>query len=349
MGSVAESMPSSKSRGWRAALTLVVLAPLIGEVLSGATRISFIFAFVPEMMVWGCGALIIRELVRRWGGGWTSVLLLGLGLSIAEEFIIQQTSLAPLPWPAIGANYGRLGGVNWIYFLFMLGYESVWVALVPIQITELIFADRRNERWLGTRGLIISAVIFVLGSFIAWAAWIKRARPIVFHAPNYTPPTTTILAGLLAIALLALAAYKASSTLRMPITSRTPPSPWIVAPAALVMGLPWYWLMALIFGSRSSLPFWIPIIMALTWAALAYLIVRYWTSSPQWRDIHRWALAFGATLVCMIAGFSDSSHWPRIDLIGKAILNVFAVIGLLVLAGRFERRRASTSQVPRIT
>ena len=90
---------SSKSRSLRAALALVVLAPLIGEVLSGATRISFVFVFVPEMMVWGCGTLIIRELVRRWNGGWNSILLLGLGLSIAEEFVIQQTSLAPLPWP----------------------------------------------------------------------------------------------------------------------------------------------------------------------------------------------------------------------------------------------------------
>jgi len=32
--------------------TLLLLAPLIGEVLSGATRLSFIFAFMPEIMVW---------------------------------------------------------------------------------------------------------------------------------------------------------------------------------------------------------------------------------------------------------------------------------------------------------
>ncbi len=204
---------SPQSRTWPAALTLVLLAPFIGEVLSGSTRLSFIFAFVPEVMVWGFGALIIRELVRRWGAGYLSLLLLGLGLSIAEEFIIQQTSLAPLPWPAASANYGRHGGVNWIYFLFMLGYESVWIVLVPVQIAELIFADRRNVTWLRTRGLIASAVIFVLGSFIAWAAWIKRARPIVFHAPNYTPPALTILAGLLAITVLALAAYLISRTI----------------------------------------------------------------------------------------------------------------------------------------
>src|SRR5277367_2952830 len=60
---------------------LIVLAPGIAEVLSGATRMSVIFVLVPEMMVWGCGALLIREAVRRWGGGSTSMLLMGLGLS----------------------------------------------------------------------------------------------------------------------------------------------------------------------------------------------------------------------------------------------------------------------------
>ncbi|MFZ0038427.1 MAG: hypothetical protein WAK91_13445, partial [Candidatus Acidiferrales bacterium] len=163
-------LPAPKLSAWgRVAppVALILLAPLIGEVLSGATRMSFIFALVPEIMVWGCGALIIRETVRRWGGGWTSILLLGLALSVAEEFVIQQTSLAPLPWAAESPGYGRLWGINWVYFLFMLGYESVWIALVPIQLTELLFPERRNAPWLKRLGLIISGVVFVFGSYIA--------------------------------------------------------------------------------------------------------------------------------------------------------------------------------------
>ena len=107
-------------------VTLLLLSPVIGEVMSGSTRLSYIFALVPEIMVWGCGTLIIREVVRRWQGGWTSLLLLGFGLSVAEEFIIQQTSIAPLPWAGAASVYGRVWGVNWPYFLFMLGYEAVW-------------------------------------------------------------------------------------------------------------------------------------------------------------------------------------------------------------------------------
>ena len=46
--------------------TLVFLAPVIAEVLSGSTRTSILFVLIPEMMVWGVGALLCRELVRRW-------------------------------------------------------------------------------------------------------------------------------------------------------------------------------------------------------------------------------------------------------------------------------------------
>ena len=140
---------SNAARGTLApALALVALAPMIAEVLSGATRLSYIFVLIPEMMVWGCGALLIREVVRRWNAGGTSLLLLGLALSVAEEFIIQQTSLAPLPWLGSTPVYSRQWGVNWLFFLFMLGYESVWVVVVPVQLTELIFPERRNDLWL---------------------------------------------------------------------------------------------------------------------------------------------------------------------------------------------------------
>src|ERR1700727_178034 len=140
--------------------TLLLLAPFIAEVLSGSTRLSFLFVLIPEVMVWGCGALLCRELVRRWRAGATSLLMLGLALSIAEEFIIQQTSIAPLPFPGANANFGRYYGVNWLYLLFMLGFESLWVVLVPVQVVELVFPDHREQPWLRKRGLIATCIAF---------------------------------------------------------------------------------------------------------------------------------------------------------------------------------------------
>ena len=88
------------------------------------------------------------------------MLLLGLALSIAEEFIIQQTSLAPMPFPGSHPEYGRIWGVNLVYLLFMLGYESVWVVLVPVQLTELFFPVGLHSPGCGNVGLLWRAWCF---------------------------------------------------------------------------------------------------------------------------------------------------------------------------------------------
>src|SRR5262249_51899725 len=159
-------------------------------------------------------------------------------------------------------------------------------------------------------------VVFLLGAYIAWFAWIKRARPVVFHAPEYHPAMSTLLAGVIAIAVLAFAAYAIRRSGQT--TSDEPhtlPPAWVVLSAALVFGFPWYGLMALIFGRQTTSPFEIFMLLGVAWAAIVYWIIRYWASSPGWSDMHRWALNFGATLVCMIAGFSGSESWPRNDVI----------------------------------
>lgn len=317
------------------ALTLAVLAPAIAEVLSGSTRLSFLFVLIPEIMVWGCGALLIRELARRWRAGGLSLVLLGLALAVAEEWVIQQTSLAPLPW--VHTPYGRLWGVNWIWFLFMLAYEAVWVVLVPIQLTELIFRRRRNQRWLGKAGLIIATILFLLGSLLAWFLWTHVARPKTYHVPVYQPPALQILLGLLMIAGLVLAAYALRKAGAAPRPNRRVPPPWVAFTAALLLGVPWYALMAVLFGVRVAAPFWVPFLLGVIWAAIAWSLFFRWTSASGWTDIHRWALCFGAMLVIMGCGFLGSGSWPRADLVFKIVLNALAVLALLLLLRRLRQ------------
>lgn len=331
--------PPPRRGGGRAALTLAILSPLIAEVLSGATKFSVLFALVPEILVWGCGALVIRELVRRWRGGWTSTLLLGLGLSIAEEFVIQQTSVAPLPFPGALARYGRAWGVNWIYFLFMLGYESVWVVLVPVQVTELIFRGRGQVPWLRTRGLVIAAFLFLLGSRIAWYAWIKRVRPMIFHLPPYHPGALTIASGVFAIALLAILAYllRRVGTAKPNPAWGAPPA-WLVVVLGFALGCPFYALMGFVFAPKEPhVPFGLVMAGGVAWAALAYLLLGRMVHSASWTDMHRWALAFGATLLCMAGGFSGSATWKPIDFYGKVGLNLLAVVAFFMLMVRLRR------------
>ena len=144
---------------WAPALFLLVAAPLIAEVLPGATRMRSIFVLPIEMGIWGVGALFIREAVRRGGLGWRNMLLLGFALAIAEEFLIQQTSLATLVIEIQkGAPYARDFGVNWLYLLWALFYESVLVVMVPVALAELVFPARRDEGWVSTGGAIACTI-----------------------------------------------------------------------------------------------------------------------------------------------------------------------------------------------
>ncbi|MBI3477927.1 MAG: hypothetical protein HY010_19510 [Acidobacteria bacterium] len=321
-------------------VVLILLSPLVGEVLSGATRLSYMFAYLPEVMMWGCGTLLIREAVRRWHGDWTTMLPLGFALSVAEEFIVQQTSLAPLPFLGTTPMYGRVWGVNWIYFLFMLGFESVFITLVPVQIVELIFPKRRHEPWLRTRGIVIASVIFLLGAVIAWFLWVKIARIQVFHMPDYRPPMVTILIGLLAIVAMALASYALRGPRPAGGASHKAVSPALVLPVTMLLAFPWYILMALIFVPQ-PLALWIPVTGTIAWAAFTFFLLRRWVSADGWGEMHEWALSFGALLVCMIAGFLGSSLWPRIDLIAKIVLNGIAFGSMILLAIQIRRRSAA--------
>jgi hypothetical protein len=322
-------------------LLLLLFAPLSGEILSGATRLSYIFVLVPEIMVWGVGALLIREVVRRTRRGWPSLISLGLALGVAEECVIQQTSFSPI----VGLDplhiYGRVFGVNWVWFFALIIFECVWIVLVPVQLVELLFPARRNHPWLRKRGLVISSVVFLFGSFIAWYLWTQRARPLAFHVPIYNPAVSYILAGLVVIVILIAIAFsfRAGSGPRN-ITSRRAPIPVLTGMAAVILSIPAFLFIGLNFMPRRLPPFWISIAAGIAWAILALVLTRFWAASPAWSDMHRYALVFGALIACMASSYT-SPGWLRLDFIGRLVIDVVALV-LLILLGFTLRRRTSS-------
>jgi hypothetical protein len=323
-------------------ITLLLLSPIIAEVLFGSTSISMFYLLVPEIGIWGCGALIIRGLVRSRNRGWFALLLLGIALALAEECLIQQTSLAPL----IGIDpehiYGRALGVNWIYLLFQLGYESIWAVVLPIQLTELLFPSRRDDPWVGLRGLLIAGVIFVLAAFVAWYSWTQFARPS-FHVPVYQPPVVSIGIALLAIVVLVVVALglplPAHAT---PKGERSAPQPWLVGGTAFVFSLVWFVLLALAYNAAPTLPAAIVLVGGIAWALAAGFVITHWSTRRGWQDLHRLMLVSGACVASMLAGFVLHVVVLPIDVIGKLILNLIAVLWLSFLAWRIWRRERQT-------
>ena len=326
--------------------TLILLAPFIAEVLGGSTRLSFLFVYLPEVMVWGVGALLCREMVRRWQAGATSLLLLGIGLSIAEEFVIQQTSLAPLPFPGSNASYGRLGGVNWVYFLFMLGFESVWVVVVPVQLTELAFSSSRGRPWLRIRGIVISCLVLVVGSFLAWYGWVKQALPRM-HAAPYHPPLLTIALGGVSIVLLGMTAYAFRGVGGgAPKPGKVAMPPWLVLVTTFVFSAGWYCLLTLIFIPHPPVTAMEAIVAGVVWALAAYTIVRRFSSAAGWGDGHRWAAAVGAVLATMGVPYLAIGSWLRMDVIAIIVFDCSAIAGALLLGNRIRSRMLARTTEP---
>ena len=320
-------------------LSLMILAPLLAEILPGATRFSAIFVLPIEIFMWGGGALFIRYAVRRWHLGWRNMLLLALALAVAEECLIQQTSLAPLVIQIKGQEYARAFGVNYVYLLWALVYESVFVVFAPVYLAELIFRERRDGPWLGGAGRTVVAGLFALGALLAWYSWTRIARPQVFHAPIYHPPVLYVVAATVSIALLlfgALGPFR--KILARPSKPLSPPAPWLLGTAAFVWATLLYVLVVLAFGIAPTFP---PAIAAGGGIILAITVVLWlprWTAHADWGDRHQFAALFGVILGSMLLSFVGFIGGLRMDLYFKIIVDALAVVWLLWLRVRLGRR-----------
>lgn len=335
--SIPENPASVKEKFAGPVWCLLLLAPFLAEVLTGSTRLSTLFAFVPEVAIWGVGALVSRELVRRWRAGWPSLLMLGLALSIAEEFLIQQTSIAPLPFPGAHADYGRWIGVNWVYFLFMLAFESVWVVLMPVKVTELLFPRHTAKPWLHTRGLTVCCIVFLLGCRAAWYAWIKRVRPML-HAVPYRPPLALILSGVLAILALIAFAWLLRNFEPKKVERGILPA-WAIGAMSAIASAVWFLLLGQIFQPHPTHSAEAVVGCEIVLAVVMFVLFAVWTGSTRWSNTDAWTACFGASLGSSAITCIDMAIYTRPDAIFKIAVDLLSVIGFIWLGARVHKQQ----------
>ena len=312
-------------------VALLILSPLLGEVMFGAIRISAVGIFPLLIGTWGCAALMIRYLIKIKPRFWAAGLFLGLALAVAEECVIQQTSLAPLIGSDLSRPYGRNFGVNWHYLLWALGYEALWVIWIPIRLTELLFPGRREDPWIGRRGFIIATAVFGIFSLGAWYSWTRQFVPRYFPQYVYRPPTGAILISLLAITALVYLGLKSprESPGKAGVGLKAAPGLWKVGLTAFCWGLPWCGLVLVAYGAVPGLPPALSLVQGLVLAACGLLLFRRWKESGGWNTRHELAFIQGALLASMVVGFAllrlAQVPWISIDIIGKLVLNLFAI------------------------
>src|SRR5712691_5897536 len=133
-------------------LVLLVLAPTLAEVLLGNLLFNgtFVWLLVIDTLLYGSGAILIREVARRCHLGWPGVVVLALAYGVVEEGLVLQSLFNPhFPGLESMGSYGRIAGVNWFWAAYVLGLHTVWSITLPIVLTELLFPTLASRPWLG--------------------------------------------------------------------------------------------------------------------------------------------------------------------------------------------------------
>lgn len=311
------------------AVALFFIAPLVAEFLLGDLPISFLGTLVILAPMYGGGALLIREVVRRTGRGWTSIIVLALAYGILEEAFLTETLFNP---NYLGLNLHllepayipRLGiGIWWTVFVLTL--HTVWSISVSIGLAEALVPKRATTPWLGSVGVTITAVLFALAAIASANYAIKSDKQhFIASAPQFT------WAGI-ACALVIVIAFLLPKP-RAPRASGFVPSPWVVGLAALAAGS-FFLVVPKGWG-------WNAVVIYLALDVIVIAAFGRWSRRLNWNDFHRLALAGGAGLAYAWHAFIQNpaaGQAGKVDRIGNAVFAVALIAVLLIAANRISR------------
>lgn len=146
---------------------LFFFAPLTVEYVSGSSLNLNPILLLANLLLYGVGTLLIRELRVRWNKGWLAVFILAAAYMVAEEGLMLNTLFDPTK-----NTTGRALGVNWVWTAGMLEVHSLSSIFMPILLAEAIYDQQAAESWISLRTCWIllaafTANVFGLGRLIA--------------------------------------------------------------------------------------------------------------------------------------------------------------------------------------
>ncbi|HEX4212622.1 MAG TPA: hypothetical protein VIA06_04750 [Candidatus Dormibacteraeota bacterium] len=325
------------------AVLLAVLAPLVAEFLLGdftIRSIGLLLIFLPQ---YGGGAILVRELARRTGRGWPTILLLALAYGLIEEGLTTQSLFNPNYVGQHLLAYGYIPALrtslDWC--VYVLSLHVVWSISTPILIAEGVSGDRRRTPWLGRIGLAVVAILFVLGCVITIAVTLVSERPPFVAAPGE-------LAAVVVLAALAVAAAFVLFRRRQPGSMPAGRAGALMPPAAGIASLVLASALQLVEQKARPLPAALPVVLMLACWAVALVLLAIFTRRPGWGPRCWSAVAAGTVLTYgwlslshFLAGYSNvGGRTGPVDIAGQVVL---LLIVLALIAWGVLRSRPATA------
>ena len=141
---------------------------LLGDqYLSGGSPAGQLAELVLYVAYYGSAAVVIRELARRSGRGWPTMLLLAFAFGVVEEGLLTQSLFNPdyLGLHKLSFGYLPALGIGLPWTIFVLTLHVVWSIATPIAVAEAVFPERGP--WLGpTRVAGLAALYLVTGALL---------------------------------------------------------------------------------------------------------------------------------------------------------------------------------------
>jgi hypothetical protein len=309
---------------WLAVLTLMILSPLVAEYLLGSMAVSMLPILPVMMLMYGTGAVLVRDIVRRAGKGWPSLILLATAYGFIEEGLVTQSLFNPNYLHLRLLDFGFIPaiGSSPVWAIYVLALHMFWSISVPIGFTECLFPARRATPWLGPISTGVLGLLFLSGAGLV-AAFTYKQLPFM-ATPAQIIGVLIIVAALVTAALLwpkpaAPTRGQAPHPAVLFLMSFVPGSLFVASEyyGRGVLHVTWPGAVALLAGCEVL--------------ALALMVVL--TRGRAWTGAQRFALMAGAFAVYVWFGFpTDIALHSRGDLPAHMVL-VAVMLVIAAIAG----------------
>lgn len=302
---------------------LVLLAPYCAEYLVGyqgviANPVALLVAVLVVAPIYGTAAVLIRELTRRAGRGWPTMLLLAAAFGFVQAGLIDQSLFDHEQYadPAFWSHLAtRIPGVDVdaAQLLAFVGGHVIWSFGAPIAVVESCVPRLADRPWLGRPGTVLMAALYVAGAvFYVNELVIKPG----FHAGPARLVMAAVVVAALVVAAFAIPRRAAGRSGTAPAWPLAGAAVLVLVTAELLVSDQWGWL-----GVGLSA-------LALTVAAALLL---HWSGRAGWGRGHVLGAA-GAALI-VYAGLSFEVDPQGASVTARYASSAVALIGILVLLG----------------
>lgn len=310
---------------------LFVLSPISAEYLIGYAESTYhplemlwgLLIFAP---LYGSVALLIREIARRTGRGWPTMLLLAAAFGLIQAGVIDQSLFNPHYGTDLNIPYwdterlptwvGQLGiSVN--LTLDFVSTHVVWSFAAPIAVVECCAPRIADRPWLGRIGILLMASLYLTAAAFVFDdhLWITG-----FMATKAQIVATVACALLLGIAAFLVPVYTGKRAGYVP-------APWLVA----------IFVLAVLALHMFSSPDWTGVSTSLLAFTGSTALIATWSGRTAWKSIHVLGVAAAALFANALTSFAiQPAGDPALAV--KYAVNTVMLLGVILLAALAYRQ-----------